>query len=119
MIEKYSRDLYPREVIIKTAYAFLDKYYVHLDMNDSEYIFDIIAKDNANNIDIKQKLDNEIIFQLARFTISIHTSEVRKLVMGRAFSSSMIMENKEMPEYNPGYISYAEKILKDWFEKNE
>ncbi len=37
MTEKYDKSLYCKEVIIKTAYSFLDKCYVHLDADKEKY----------------------------------------------------------------------------------
>ena len=60
-----------------------------------------------------------MIYQLARFTVSERTADVRKIVLARAFSSAMIAEKEELPEYSPGFVSRAENILKDWFETHE
>lgn len=114
----FDMQLYAKDVIIKTAYSFIDKYFVHLDIVDNKYKIDIIAKDNEPEEDIRNKLNNEIILQLARFTVSARTCEVRQLILGRAFSSSMISEDKNIPQYNPEYVSSSEIILKDWFENN-
>lgn len=121
MVEKYSRMLYSKDVIIKTAYSFLDRCYVHLDADDKTYIIEMNYKDtaNTNENELKHELDEEIIAQLARYTVSERTSEIRKLILGRAFSSSMIAEKKPIEEYEPEFISNAETILKDWFEENE
>ena len=119
MTETYSSNLYPREVIIKTAYSFTDKYYVHLDLEGSQYSITIVPKQgNEDENSIKNMLDNEIISQVARYTVSSKTSQIRQLIMARAFSSSMIIEKTDLPEYDSEYVSVSENILKDWFEHN-
>lgn len=120
MTEKFSSRLYPKEAVIKTAYSFTGRCYVHLDMDGENYVISLTGKDenSADNDMLKKELDNEIISQLVRYTVSHKTSEVRQLLLGRAFSSSLIAEEKELPEYGGEYIPSAEKILKDWFENN-
>lgn len=119
MTEKYSSDLYPREVIIKTAYSFTDKYYVHLDLVGTQYSITVTPKSGTEDEDmIKNKLDNEIVSQIARYTVSSKTAHIRQLIMARAFSSSVIIGKADIPEYDPEYVSAAENILKDWFEHN-
>jgi hypothetical protein len=73
----------------------------------------------CNDDTLRHELDEEIIAQLARYVVSEKTRGVRKLILGRAFSSSMIAENAELEEYEPQYVSNAEKILEDWFANNE
>ena len=120
MTREYSSDLYPREAVIKAAYAMIDRYYVHLDYYDGQYIMELSPKEpQINDEETRKLLDNEMIYQLARFTVSERTADVRKIVLARAFSSAMIAEKEELPEYSPGFVSKAENILKDWFETHE
>lgn len=119
MLITYSSELYPREVIIKTAYVLTDKYYVHLDLNNGRYCIDITSKNSDENQDIENILNNEIIFQLARYSVSVRTSEIRQLIIGRAFASSMIVDEKKMTEYDSEHLHSADMILKDWFETHE
>lgn len=117
MTEQYNSDLYPREVIIKAAYSFTSDYFVHLDYYDEYYLISLTPKNSEEDeTDIKNKLDNAIISQLARFTVSSKTSKIRQLIMARAFSSSLIVNKEELPEYDTKYVASSEKILKDWFE---
>ena len=119
MVAEFSADLYPREVIIKTAYVFTDNYYVHLDLIDNKYKIELKHKSNKEDGDIEDILNNEIINQLAIYTVSAKTSEIRKLIMGRAFASSMIVNSKDMHEYSAEHTSSAELILMDWFETHD
>lgn len=80
------------------------------------YYISVKSKYDENDIDIENKLNEEIIAQLARYTVAAKTSEIRQLIMGRAFSSSMIVKEKNVPEYNDEYVSSAASILRDWFE---
>ena len=73
----------------------------------------------GNEEKLRSELNEEIISQLARFVVSEKTQDIRKLILGRAFSSSMIAESEKLEEFAPEYISNAETILKDWFDNNE
>ena len=117
----FSADLYPREVIIKAAYAFTDKYYIHLDMNNNSYIVSAIPKEYTSNswIEFENDFNNEIIGQLTHFIVSEKTSKIRQLLMGRAFASSLVVKKDDFPIYDSSYTASAENILKDWFENNE
>lgn len=119
MTETFSAELYPKEVIIKTACSLIDDYYVHLDLIDSRYSIQITSKKSEKDSDIQKRLDNEIIFQLARYTVSVRTNDIRQLIMGRAFATSMLAEKREIPDYDNNYVSSADSILRDWFETNE
>ena len=121
MIVKYSKSLYSKEVIIKTAYSFLDRCYVHLNADQDNFIIDIIYKDSSTEDEdtLKRELDEEIISQLARYTISEKTRSIRELIIGRAFSSSIIAEKESLEEYNAEYVGNAENILKNWFDTHE
>ena len=120
MTRYYNAGLYPREAVIKAAYALTDRYFVHLDLVDSNYLMELRSKkDDTDDEETERTLDNEMIYQLARYTVSSKTADVRKIVLARAFSSSLIAEREELPEYEPEYVSKAEDILKDWFEENE
>ena len=42
MTIKYQEELYPKEVLIKAAYRFIDSAYIHIDKRDGYYIVSII-----------------------------------------------------------------------------
>lgn len=110
---RYSRELYPKDVLIKAAFHFLDVAYVHLDCTDKEYIVQIRAKSRVE-VD-ENEFDNEILSQLARHTILEQTKEVRTLTLARALGSSVVMRSEENDEIMQDSIP-ADSILKDWFE---
>ena len=94
MTRKYSSELYPREAVIKAAYAMIDRYYVHLDYLDSQYIMELLPKEQeVCEEDTEKLLDNEMIYQLARYTVSERTADVRKIILARAFSSAMVSKS--------------------------
>lgn len=110
---RYNKNLYPKEVLIKASFHFLDVAYVHLDCTDSEYLVRIIAKPNCDVIE--NEFDNEILSQLTRHTIYEQTKEIRALTLARALGSSVVVKNDEDDQIMKDSID-ADNILKDWFE---
>lgn len=107
----FSKELYSKTALIKSAYSFTDKAYVHIDANDKEYIVDLIEKD-GQSVDLKE-FENEMLFQMARQKINEQTKDIRKLIVARAMASTVI--DKEDDINSTGSIA-DETILTDWFE---
>lgn len=117
MVFRYSKDLYPKIVLIKAAYHFTDMAYIHLDCDENEYSVHIEAKD-GNAIDEKE-FDNVILSQLARYEIYQQTKDIRTISLARALASSII-ENQTSKEKESEHESIdAKDILKDWFDTHE
>lgn len=113
---KLSKELYNKDTLIKTAYVFTDRAYIHLDMDESDYIVEIIPKDTTDLGIIYKEFENELIFQEARKTIATDTKTIREMIIARAFASTMVsidgLEETSQNDYS------ADEILKDWFEEN-
>ena len=114
----YSKELYSRTALIKAAFHYTDRAYVHLDCDDSSYTVDIVQK---------PEFDNTLLAQLAREEVYQKTKEIRKIALARAMASSVIETNEDVlaekqndrkvPEPLPleEDTERPEDILKDWF----
>lgn len=113
---RFSKDIYPKSVLIKSAYNFIDKAYLHLDENENDYIVSIVFKDNCT-FDYHE-FENEMLAQAVRYEVYRQTKDIRKLTIARALASTIIDElpENEAPEENEIDI---DNILTDWFDKNE
>lgn len=112
---EFSKNLYPKEVLIKSAYVFTDRAYIHLDENDKYYLVDIEYKEN-NNFDYNE-FKNEMLTQAARMEIYRKTKDIRKLTIARAYASTVI---DELPDDDSEDEHFdMDSILNDWFEENE
>lgn len=112
---EFSKSIYPKEVLIKSAYVFTDRAYIHLDENDKYYIVNIEykGKPSFNYDDFK----NEMLAQTVRMEIYKKTKDIRKLTIARAFASTVI---DELPnDDSEDEIFDMDRILNDWFEENE
>ena len=115
MQKKYPESIYPKEVVIKSAFRFLDRAYIHVDKQGSDYIINITDKENTLPIS-EGEFDNEMISQAARYVISVKTKNIRELTIGRALASTII-EDDSIPQMTESTESIDE-ILKDWFDND-
>lgn len=113
MTINYPVDLYPKEVLIKASFQFLDQAYIHIDKKDDEYIVKITPKDGMPQIS-EGDFDNEMLAQAARFVISSRTKNIREITLGRAMASTIIEEESDFDDGED--IQDIDNILKDWFE---
>ncbi len=122
----YSKELYSRTALIKAAFHYTDRAYVHLDCDDSSYTVDIVQKPGCTPVDLRE-FDNTLLAQLAREEVYQKTKEIRKIALARAMASSVIETNEDVPaeKQNDRKVpeplpleedtERPEDILKDWF----
>ena len=113
---KFSKELYPKTVLIKSAYSFTDKAYIHLDADDKNYIVKIIYKD-GQIFDYKE-FENEMLAQSARYEVYRQTKDLRRLTVARALASTVIEDTTptDVDDYEDINI---DEVLKNWFDDNE
>ena len=117
---KFKIKLYPKEAIIKAAYSFIDKCYLHVDMCNDDYIVEITGKNNTDIGEISLEFENELLAQTIRYQVYLQTHTIREVLMARAMASTMIGSNTELENNKiPDNIDDFDSILEDWFEKNE
>lgn len=119
-ILNFKENLYPREAVMKAAYHFIDKSYIHVDICDNEYIIEIISKGNDSADNIALEFENELLAQAVRYQVYLQTHTIREILMARAMSSTITGSNTELERNElPDNIDNLDSILTDWFEKNE
>lgn len=111
-----SKDLYPKSVLLKTCFHFLDDYYIYLDADDKNYFIEITSKDKKDFVaNISGLFFNELIAQNTRFTILKETAHIRKIALARAYSSTIVNDEKASEEIKNDETN----MFKDWFDENE
>lgn len=119
-ILKFKEKLYPHEAVMKAAYHFIDRSYIHVDTCDDEYILEITAKGDNDVNTIALEFENEMLAQAVRYQVYQQTHTIREILMARAMSSTITGGNTELEkEELPDSIESLDSILTDWFEKNE
>lgn len=114
---RFKKELYEKMALFTAAYKFTDKAFIHIDMDNDDYIVDIEMKHEETEIRPEQ-FQNEILAAMVRRNINSRTKTVRELLLARAFASTVISEttDDESIEYTTDDIN---DITTDWFEKYE
>ena len=123
-ILKFKQTLYSKSALLKAAYNYVDKAYVHLDADDEYYYVELIFKDSAHNtIDqetLENEFTNEMLAQSIRHEVYLQTKNIRELLLARAMATSVIDENIEATDDSVERDFFSEdEILKDWFSQND
>ena len=116
-MRSYSKQIYTKEVLLKSAYSFTDECFIHLDCDEKNYFVELKLKNNTENEDIYYRFENELVAQETRRIVSEKTKVLREMIVARSLSSTIINKDPELEAYEGDYN--ADNILVDWFEKNE
>lgn len=109
--------MYPQISLIKSAYAFTDRAYIHLDADDRYYIVKIYPKEGYDPITEKEFM-NEMLCQCVRHEVYQQTKTVRELLIARSMASTVIEQSSVTSEdaIQPEQVWDEKQILTDWFE---
>lgn len=123
MIICFDKDFYPKEALLKAAYAFSDQAYFHLSQDEVNYIVDFVLKDSATTTEQKLclKIKNELLAQTVRLQVYHQTKNVREIILARAMASTIVGDSISEIDKAPAHSEdfNMDKILNDWFEKYE
>lgn len=116
---KYNKELYSKVALIKAAYNFTDRAYLHLDADKDYYYVTISAKTECTEPS-RDEFENEILAQCARHEIYLQTKNIRELMLARAVATSVVAPTADGEGESTVDTDFSEdEILKDWFEVNE
>ncbi len=117
---KFKQELYPKEAVMKAAYHFIDRCYIHVDVIDGEYVIEIIKKKESEEDLTEYEFENELLAQAVRYQVYSQTHTIREILMARAMSSTITGSGTEYEKAScPENLDSLENILEDWFEKND
>lgn len=111
----FNKSLYSKAALLKAAYHFTDRFYVYLDMDDTNYTIELTAKDGVDDRLVQEEFSNEILGQSTREEILRQTSNVRKLILGRAFGSTIIDADPRETTDAPT-TGQTDEIFRDWYK---
>jgi His-Xaa-Ser system protein HxsD len=87
--------IYPLDVVLSAAYAFLDENYVLVDGDPTEeLVVEIRPKTNTNLEDRAREFNNELVEYANHAVLALKQSKVREAILGHAL-------NKETAEKKP------------------
>lgn len=110
---KFLSKLYPKSVLLKSAYNFTDRAYVHLDERDGYYIVTLEPKLDCRIESGEFK--NEMLAQSVKHEIYMQTKDIRRLTLARAFASTVV-EAETCENEEPSEDFDMDDVLRDWFE---
>ena len=117
----YSKELYSKEALLKAAYHFTDNYYIYLGVEGDSFFVDFSSKEDSpiDSDALQNQFKNEILAQVIHQSISNETSDLRKLLVARALSSTMVDEedpvDNEPETMNEESLNELSAIAKDWY----
>lgn len=85
----FNKEIYTREALIKAAYKFSDKAYIHLDMDNTYFLVNVDIKSGHEEITEKEFI-NAMLSEMLRIQISKDTKSIRELIFARALASTVI-----------------------------
>ena len=85
----FNKEIYTREALIKAAYKFSDKAYIHLDMDNTYFLVNVDIKSGHEEITEKEFI-NAMLSEMLRIQISKETKNIRELIFARALASTVI-----------------------------
>jgi His-Xaa-Ser system protein HxsD len=97
------KTLYPNEVLFGTAFAFLDRCYVHLDVEDADRVRVELTPRAGSPLtagELAGEFKNELVNQALRFKLAKQTEKVRTMIVGRAIAEAVPAE--DAPRDFPG-----------------
>ena len=119
---RVDKSIYSKQVLLKTAYSFSDRVYLHLSQDDQSWI--IQWTDMPGQTTKPEMFENEMLSQQLREELVEKTRDIRTLLLSRAFASSAM--EIESTDTEPPIITddnmldeddvAAEDILKGWFD---
>lgn len=116
---KFKKELYPKVALIKAAYNFTDKSYIHLDADNDYFYVSMEPKEKCLRVSEEEFL-NEMLAQSVRHEIYLQTKSIRELLLARAMATSVIVDENLIDDIaEPCEEFSSEEIVKDWFATNE
>lgn len=112
----FSANIYSNKAIILTANEYRTHFQFELEYKDEMFIVHYKSTDGFTLS--KSEFENRLIENSIRYDILEKTSDVRKLVLARAFASTII-DTKTLRQEDEKETQWEENIiLQDWFHKD-
>ncbi|MSS01626.1 His-Xaa-Ser system protein HxsD [Floccifex porci] len=111
---RFRKELYSKVALIKAAYNFSDKAYIHLDADESYYYVRLETKLDGKEIS-ENEFINEMLSQSIRHEVYLQTKDIRELLLARAMSTSLVAKENVLNESVVPEAFSEDEILKDWF----
>lgn len=116
---KYNRELYSKTALLKAAYFFSDRSYIHLDADETYFYVSLTPKPEEEAVS-EEEFTNEMLAQSVRHEVYLQTRNIRELLLARAMSTSLVTGKEVVTDdFTPKETFSEDAILKDWFEEHD
>lgn len=118
------KNMFRKDSIIKAAFAFVDKAYIHIEEDDSNWIINMDLKDTIiDSNKIPAEFENELLIQEVRLNVYNKTHILRELLLARALTSTFVDSEDSLERIQCSQVDdipedELEHILMDWFDKD-
>lgn len=114
---KLNKNIYPIEAVVNTAYFFIDKIYILLDMdsNNNTLVY-LTPKNNTREKQLNTLVNefyNELLNQKLRIKISKDTKKIREQIVSCAIVSAIPVNNPPSQKDELEIDKELEEILKE------
>lgn len=109
----FDKALYDKRALLKAAYQFTDRAYLHLSQDGAHWHVAWTPKEGCAVR--PEELENELIHQSLRLQLTQESADVRRILLARAMASTLIGTPPQEPGL-PGTDEGAQEILKGWYE---
>ncbi|MBQ2952432.1 MAG: His-Xaa-Ser system protein HxsD [Clostridia bacterium] len=111
---RFDKEIYEKPALMKAAYSFIDRVYIHLAQSESEWIVSWKSKEGSDLA--PDEFENALVQQQLRLQLIRESDDVRRILLGRAMASTLIEKPKVI---SPNVIgeNAANDILRGWFDE--
>ena len=113
------KSLYPSISVLKAAYMFLERAYIHIEETEDAWNVHLSPKRNADSV--SEEFENELIAQALREQVYQRTKALREILLARAMTSTMIDRQDPVQRFETEKTDISshelDDILTDWFER--
>ena len=116
MTYRFNKSLYSKVALLKAAYNYTDKAYIHLDV-DGEYYYVNFEMKPGSDMFSEKEFTNEMLAQAVRHEVYIQTKNIRELMLARAMATTIVTDtDNEINTFSDDDMYSEDEILKDWFD---
>lgn len=112
---RFDKGIYDRRALLKAAFRFTDRCYIHLQQDQAQWIVSWREKDGAS-VDSRE-FENELIAQNLRLQLLEESADLRKILLARAMASTVIQEVPVPSDESSSVMQDESQILRGWFDE--
>ena len=115
---RFDKSIYDKQTLLKTAFLFTDRVYLHLDQDERHWL--VSWKEKKIGSITPETFENAMIEQQLHTQLLQSTADIRKLILARAFASTII-EASDTADANVCAANEEpereKNILQGWFDR--